>query len=98
MIQVNVQENRMGHLTLAIVNKRLLKRVMAHVKRNGGPAEETVYLQADTDINTFKEGLTKSKRQDLEEGYDIIIVMDEYEAGSYYGYDASTVFTGKAQA
>ena len=98
MIQVNVQENRMGHLTLAIVNKRLLKRVIDWVRANGGRNEETVYLQADTDINTFKEGLSKSKRKDLEDGYDIIILMDEYEAGSYYGYDASTVFIGKAQA
>ena len=95
MSLIRLQLNRIGHVELSFVNARILRRVLQTVIRNGGPKEDTSYIQHDTDIDTLIEGLPSRARRDLRAGWDVNVRIDGWEAAHYYGYDAHTAFEGR---
>ena len=92
MSLVRLHLNRFGHLQLSFVNARLLRRVLAQVVQNGGPAHPSAYLQVDRDVQELLARLSPRQRLYLEEGFPIRVHMDGWEAAHYYGYDAHCVF------
>jgi hypothetical protein len=92
MSLIRLQLNRLGHVELSFVNARILRRVLRAVIENGGPADETAYIQQDTDVEELIQGLPARARRDLTEGWEVKVRMDGWEAAHYYGYDAHTAF------
>ena len=94
MSLIRLHLNRLGHIELAFVNARVLRRVLQTVIKNGGPREEAAYIQHDADVETLIEGIPSQARQDLRAGWDVNVRMDGWEAAHYYGYDGHTAFEG----
>ncbi len=92
MSLIRLHLNRFGHVELSFVNARLLRCVLAMVISNGGPSEETAYIQHDGDVQQLLDQLPSRSRRDLENGWDVTVRMDGWEAAHYYGYDAQTAF------
>jgi hypothetical protein len=82
----------MGHLELSFVNARILRRVLRKVIENGGPRHATAYIQHDADVESLIESLPRQTRQDLQEGWDVNVRMEGWEAAHYYGYGAHEAF------
>lgn len=95
MSLIRLHLNRFGHVELSFVNARLLRRVLETVIRNGGPNEETAYIQHDADVESLLQDLPARSRQDIENGWDVKVRMDPWDAAHYYGYDAHTAFESR---
>ena len=95
MSLIRLHLNRWGHIELAFVNARILRRVLQTVMHNGGPKHRTAYIQHDADVETLIGDLPPSTRRDLHAGWDVKVRMDAWEAAHYYGHDAHTAFERK---
>lgn len=77
---------------LSPVNGCLRDAIVRRVVENGGPDEEDVFIQGGGNL---PEEIPAAKRRDLDNGWDIIFLMDPWVLAHYYGYDAHTVFEGR---
>lgn len=92
MSLIRLHLNRFGHVELSFVNARLLRRVLQVVIQNGGPKCDNAYLQHDGDVESLLRELPPRARQDLQNGWEVRVRMDPWEAAHYYGYDSHTTF------
>ena len=79
-----------------IVREDIHRAAMATVSMNGGPGEpddpreDNVLLSYD-DV----AGIVPPRRlRELEEGWDVTFLLDEYEALTIYGYDCADTLAG----
>ena len=84
--------NHLGHIELAFVNARTLRKVLRTVIANGGPGHRTAYLQSESDVQSLRDRLPKAALRELDAGWQINVRMDGWEAAHYYGYEAYRTF------
>lgn len=74
---------------MRIINQQLLARVVAHLKANGGPDEETALL---ADEESELSGIVPARRmKELSEGWPVRCLVDRFTALTVYGYDCNTL-------
>ena len=91
-IKVTISALRYGGYTLSIADKyhQLFKAVVLANGGGSGPRCKNVqepYIQHAEDLPE----MPRRQRRALDAGWDVTILMDPWEVGHYYGYDAHAV-------
>lgn len=89
-IKVDFEMDRMGHVEIRPVSDRWAKAFQQQVKDNGGGDSLTAFMQG-MEVDELQQYFTSSQWQDLTSGYGVIIIMDPWIVGHFYGYDAHLV-------
>lgn len=75
MIKVRIEPNRMGHIHVYPTSQKVAKRVG---KSNAYDGHSDIYLQTDYEIQAFLEYLRPSQRLNIEAGYSVTQLFDEW--------------------
>lgn len=76
MIKVRIEPNRLGHIHVYPVSQKVAKKVG---KSNAYDGSSDIYLQSDYEINAFLEYLRPSQRLEVERGYKVTRLFDEWD-------------------
>ena len=91
-IKVRVEEDRMGNIIAEPVNQRFAKAFAKVRKSNGGGGDTSAFFNAGGEAEEFmRSNLSAKQRRDIESGWPIVVKVDPWIVGHWYGYDAHTV-------
>lgn len=75
MIKIRIEPNRLGHIHVYPVSQKVANRVG---ESNAYDDSHDIYLQTDYEIKAFLEYLRPSQRLDVEAGYTVTRLFDEW--------------------
>lgn len=94
-IKVNFREQSYGGVLVTPVVERYAEMFCTVVAANGGPSLITqrrdgysAYVQS---VEGLEESLSPRQLREVSTGWGVTVIMDPWEVGHFYGYDAHTV-------
>ena len=83
-VQFYTDDYAPGMVQAELVNKKLLARILRHVRDNGGPDESAALIS----MEDAEQALSPKAYRKLNDCGSVVVVMDPFEAYNLYGYDA----------
>ncbi len=88
-IKIEVEEDRMGMLTLTPVSQKLQRRIERYLDEWNVSWVGSVLIQREDNIESFMaDQLSSAQRGEVREGWGVTILMDPWTFGHYIGWDA----------
>jgi hypothetical protein len=87
-ILVRVQQDRMGSIVGAPIDKKWGRRFAAVAEMNGGSNDRDFFFQSPDE---FLEDMPVKARREVERGWPVTFRVDPWVVGHWYGYDAHAV-------
>lgn len=94
-IKVTFDMDRCGNVTAMPKRERYARIFCAVVAANGGPSYKaaardgfSAFFNAGQEVDELQEYFAPGEWKDMEEGWSVTRIMDPWEVGHFYGYDA----------
>jgi len=91
-VKVRLSEDRMGNVIGYPIREDLRKKIKDHLFFYGVDSDGTFLVQEDYNIESLLGEIPKRAGRDLRKGWDIVVLMDPWQLGHYYGWDTQTIF------
>lgn len=89
---ITIEENHFGHIEIDLVSARKKRKVVEYLKGfkvQANEDEALIYLQSESDRESFLSTLTRAQRDELSDGYTLRALIDSYDLLAWVGYDAA---------
>lgn len=94
-IKVTFDMDRCGNITAVPVCERYARIFCAVAAINGGPSFKTArrdgfsaFFNDGQETADLRDYFTSTEWKDMEQGYSVTKILDPWEVGHFYGYDA----------
>lgn len=87
-IKVKITRHALGYCLLRPVVDRYAEVFREHMKAMGQPNSDSAYVRHLEDL---RELISPEAYHDLQSGWDATCIMDPWELGHCYGWDAHTI-------
>jgi len=93
LVDINARDPRAPcSITGRLVNKKLEKRLLRELRKNGFPENEVTFL-LQADVEALEDCLAPGALRHLKEYGWVRAQMDPFEAGNLYGYDGNEILS-----